>query len=104
MDFSNLWNHCYRFQWRSQPKSLAGPKCLILREKRYFVGKKASQSTKSPYFSKNLGGMALLAPPMATPMTDLLTLLFTQYKTRRGLPLSTMSLSRCITCPDVCVL
>jgi len=30
-------------------------------------------------------------------------LLFTQYKTIRGLPLSAVSLSRCITCQDICV-
>jgi len=30
-------------------------------------------------------------------------LLFTQYIIIRGLPLSTMSLSGCITCQDVCV-
>jgi len=30
-------------------------------------------------------------------------LLFTQYKDIRGLPLSPVSLSRCITCQDVCV-
>jgi len=35
--------------------------------------------------------------------TDLLMLLFTQYETIRGLPLSAVSLSRCITCQDVCV-
>jgi len=35
--------------------------------------------------------------------TDLLMLVFTQYKTIRGLPLSAVSLSRCITCPDICV-
>jgi len=35
--------------------------------------------------------------------TDLLMLLFTHYKTIRGLPLSAVSLSRCITCQDVCV-
>jgi len=33
----------------------------------------------------------------------LLMLLFTQYKTTRGLPLSAVSLSRCITCQGVCV-
>jgi len=30
-------------------------------------------------------------------------LLFTQYKTIRGLPLSAVPLSRCITCQVVCV-
>ena len=30
-------------------------------------------------------------------------LLFTQYKTISGLPLSAVSLSLCITCQDVCV-
>jgi len=30
-------------------------------------------------------------------------LLFTQYKNIRGLPLSAVSLSRCVTCQDVCV-
>jgi len=30
-------------------------------------------------------------------------MLFTQDKTIRGLPLSAVSLSRCITCQDVCV-
>jgi len=30
-------------------------------------------------------------------------LLFTQYETIRGLPLSVVSLFRCITCQDVCV-
>jgi len=30
-------------------------------------------------------------------------LLFAQYKTMRGLPLSAVSLSRCITCQDVSV-
>jgi len=29
-------------------------------------------------------------------------LLFTQYKTIRGLPLSAVLLSRCITCHDAC--
>jgi len=32
--------------------------------------------------------------------TDILMLLFTQYKTTRDLPLSAMSLSGCITCQD----
>jgi len=35
--------------------------------------------------------------------TDLLVVLFTQHKTTRGLPLSAVSLSLCITCQDVCV-
>jgi len=30
-------------------------------------------------------------------------LVFTQYKTKRGLPLSAVSLSRCITCQDDCI-
>jgi len=30
-------------------------------------------------------------------------LLFTQYKAIRGLPLSAASVSRCITCQNVCV-
>jgi len=35
--------------------------------------------------------------------TDLLMLLFTHYKTIRGLPLSAVPLSRCITCQDIYV-
>ena len=35
--------------------------------------------------------------------TDLLMLRFTEYITISGLPLPAMSLSRCITCKDVCV-
>jgi len=35
--------------------------------------------------------------------TDLLMLHFAQYKTIRGLPLSAVSLSRCIICQDVSV-
>jgi len=34
---------------------------------------------------------------------DLLIVLFTRYETIYGLPLSAASLSRCITCQDVCV-
>jgi len=41
--------------------------------------------------------------PACGTATDLLMLLFTQYKTIRGLPQSAVSLSRCITCWDVCV-
>jgi len=50
-------------QWRSQPKNLGGPKCLILGEEHYFVWKNASQSTKWLYFLKIRGVAWSLSPP-----------------------------------------
>jgi len=41
--------------------------------------------------------------PTCGSTTDLLMLLFRQYETVRGLPLSAVLLPRCITCQDVCV-
>jgi len=42
-------------------------------------------------------------PTCGSTATDSLMLLFTQYETIRGLPLSSVSLSHCITCQDVYV-
>jgi len=42
-------------------------------------------------------------PTCGSTATDLLMLLFKQYITICGLPLSAASLSHCITCKDICV-
>jgi len=64
---------------------------------------------ETPGLSYSLGHVVCSFTPQwifqtcGSTAADLLMLLFTQYITIRGLPLSAVSLSRCITCQEVCV-
>jgi len=54
---------CSGKQWRSQPKNLGGPKCMILGEIILFCLDKRLSKHKMTIFSKSLGGNDPFAPP-----------------------------------------